>query len=130
MSLRTVAQYDLWTLSSAGDVTKMVYGRDFRNATISLFVKNGYNWDVKFFASNSESRPDLSSAASATNEYAQVQVVDKLDWASYSWVYTVSSNWWKRFEVNDNDVTWVWVEMDTETADWDIDVYVDFSDNQ
>ena len=133
MSLRTTAYYDLWTLDAASEYTTMIYSWDFRNAIFTIIADNSANATIKFYGSNSETRPSLASAASSTNEYSPTQVIDLDDHSAINWDTWVSFNWsqdWvTRYEINENWNKWLWVKMTARSA-WDVTIRVDLADNQ
>jgi len=55
----------------------MVFCKDYKNIKL-LLLKAGANctMTVKVYMSDTEARPNLGAAASATNQYHTVQVVD------------------------------------------------------
>lgn len=129
MLLRTTAQYSLWTLDSSTSESPMVFSGDFRNATIGIQFNN-FSGEVEFYASNSESRPDLSSAVSSTNQYQKVDSVDLQTWNSTQWKTSTFSgeSSYKRYEINDNNNNWVWIAITNVTNS--VNVNIDLSDNQ
>lgn len=78
--MRNTAQYaldQLTTDSGAGSYTQMVFCEDYKNLKLE-FLKawSSCTMTVKVYQSDSEDRPDLWAAASATNKYTTIQVVD------------------------------------------------------
>ena len=133
MWFRTTASYDLWTLDATNENTWFIFSKDFRNAIFTLIIDNSFAWTIKFYSSNSETRPDFSSAASATNEYSTVQVVALEDWTNIAWdtwiVATWTSDWVVQYEINENWNQWLWVKMEARSAG-DVTIKVDLFDNQ
>jgi len=132
-SLRTTASYGPWTLDAANEDTKMIYIWDFRNAIWTIIATNSAACTIKFYSSNSETRPDLDSAASATNIYSVIQNVKLEDWTPIDWntwvVYAWASDWITTYEVNINGANWIWAIMSARTA-WDVTIIVTLYDNQ
>ena len=135
MSLRTTAHYEPAKMDAANEDTKMLRSWDFRNAVWTIIVDNSFSWTIKFYSSNSETRPDLDSAASATNEYSTVDVVylggaswgSKIDWDT-GFVATGSSDGQFQVEINENCNKWLWIIM-TARAAWDVTAKLDLCDN-
>ena len=109
MSLRTNLKYDLGTLGANGEATNMVLSQDFRNATFTINCAGTAGFTIKFYSSNSEDQPDLSSASSATNLYAETQVIDLNDGAGIAGTtgLVVSGDIIKQVEINQNTNRWV-----------------------
>jgi hypothetical protein len=134
MWLRTTANYDLWTLDAANEYTTFIFSKDFRNAIFTLIIASSFSWTIKFYSSNSETRPTFASSASATNEYTTVEVIntadgtDILKWGT-GFVATGSSDGILQYEVNENNNTWIWVKMTARSA-WSVSIKLDLSDNQ
>jgi len=133
MWLRTTANYSLGTLDAANENTWFIFSKDFRNAIFTLIIDNSFAWTIKFYSSNSETRPDFWSVASATNEYSTVQVVSLEDGSNIAWdtwiVATWSSDWVLQYEINENWNQWLWVKMEARSAG-DVTIKVDLFDNQ
>lgn len=130
--MRTENQYSLWSLSSVSQ-TAMKKSDAFRNCIITLIASGSANLTIKCYASNQETEPDLSAAASASNQYAEVQITSLNDWTGIDWttwvVYAWSSDWVTRYEVNDNYNRWIGFKVTARSA-WAVDIYIDMCDNQ
>lgn len=122
-----------FTLDAANEDTKMIRAKDFRNAIFTVVADNSAACTLKFYTSNQEARPDLDSAASATNEYATTEVIDLESGDGVDWdtgvVYAWSSDGVHKYEMNTNLVTWVGVIMTARTA-WDVTITISLGDNK
>ena len=133
MWLRTTAYYDLGTLDATNEFTPMVFSKDFRTAVFTVIAANSANATIKFYWSNSETRPTLWSAASTTNEYDEAQVInldthawiDGGTWVAFAW----SSDGITRYEMNENGNNWIGVKMTARSAG-SVTIKVDLYDNQ
>lgn len=131
MALRQTVTYWPVTLDANGEATPMFFSKDFRNATFTIIGSNTSVATIKFYASNSDSRPDLTAAASSSNVYTTAQVVDLNDGSSISWStgLVLSSDGIKEVEINQNNNTWVGAKITAYTSGT-VTVSVSFSDNQ
>ena len=107
--LRSYSNYTLVTSGATTAQTKMISTKDFVNCVIEV-VTVGFSGTLNFYQSCSESLPDLTSAASATNKYAPVWSID-LDAQVFvsgttGYTYTTSTNV-QYFEINTNLNTFV-----------------------
>lgn len=135
MTTRTTAHYEPAAMDAANEDTKMLFTQDFRNAVWTIIVDNSFSWTIKFYSSGSETRPDLDSAASATNEYSTVDVVylwgatwgSKIDWDTW-FVSTGSDDWQFQVEINENANKWLGIIMSARVAG-DITAKLDLADN-
>jgi hypothetical protein len=75
MANRTHNRYDLGTLSANGNTTP-INSTAFRNATVTVIAATSAALTLKCYTSNGETAPDLTVAASATNEYAPTQITN------------------------------------------------------
>ena len=133
MWLRTTAYYELGTLDAANEYTPMIFSKDFRTAVFTVIAADSANATIKFYWSNSETRPTLWSAASTTNEYDEAQVIN-LD--THAWVdgstgvvFAWSSDGITRYELNENGNNWIGVKMTARSAG-SVTIKVDLYDNQ
>lgn len=110
----------------------MLFSADFRNAVWTVTAANSANCTIKFYSSNQETRPDLDSAASATNQYSTVEVVDLEDRTSIDGdtgvSYAGSGDGTRRFELEDNYNRRIGVIMTARSAG-DITLDVSLSNN-
>ena len=80
--MKNTAQYSLTQLTNATgwaawSFTNMVFCQDYKNLKLELFKAwANSTMTVKVYQSDSDARPNLWAAASATNKYTTVQVVD------------------------------------------------------
>lgn len=125
-------RYDLWTLS-ADWATTPVASTYFRNATVTVIAASSADLTLKCYTSNWETAPDLSAAASATNEYAPTQMTNLDTWANIdgsTWIVLAwSSDWVTRYEINDNSNDWVWFIVSGYSA-WNVTIRIDMTTNQ
>ena len=132
MSSRNHNRYDLWTLATNTSTTP-VNSTYFRNATITIIAANSAALVLKCYTSNGATAPDLTAAASATNEYAPTQMTNLDTWANVdgsTWItFAGSSDWVTRYEINDNSNDWVWFSVISRTA-WDVTIRIDMTTNQ
>lgn len=132
MSLRTTAHYEPAAMDAANEDTKMLWSWDFRHAIWTITAASSAACTIKFYSSNMETRPDLDSAVSNTNQYSTVQVIKLADWTAVDWntglVYTWSEDWVIQVEINENANKWLWIIM-TARAAWSITASLDLYDN-
>lgn len=114
--------------------SEMISSADFRTATLTL-ITTGFTGTIKVFASNADRVwivPDLSVAASATNQHATVRSIDLENGDTIAWdtgvAYTTDTSV-RRFEINDNNNTFAGVQTSLVTV-WSIEVQIDFVDNE
>lgn len=130
---RTNTAYNLGTFTADGNTT-MKPSQPFRNQGFTL-ITTGFSWTIKFYASNAKitgTKPDLSVAASATNEYSVVQTINLQDWNPVdgaTWISFTTDTSVSRYEVNDNNNNFVWVGITNVTAG-SVTVRLDMTDNQ
>ena len=132
---RLTAHYEPAAMDAANEDTKMIFIKDFRNVQWTLIAADSAACTIKFYVSNQETRPDLDSAVSATNQYSTVDVVylggasgwSKVDWDTWI-IYTGSEDWQLIVEVNNNGWNWVWIIM-TARAAWSVTASLDCYDN-
>ncbi len=96
---------------SATGFTDMKNSSYFRDQGITL-ITTGFSGTIKFYASNQEQdiSPDLTQAASSINEYSTVRTIDLEDGATISGdtgVSLTTNTGVHRYEINDNNNTWV-----------------------
>ena len=131
MWFRCRASYDMATLDALDEATPMVLAEDFRHIGIELTAANTAAYTLTVYASDQEDRPDLTSAASATNVYSAVQVINKADWSPLDWWtwIVIAADWFTRYEINDNAARWIWIKMTARTT-WDATIKFALDDNQ
>ena len=74
MAFRNTVNYDLGTMDAANEYTPMILVEDFETVAITALAASSANATIKFYASDSEARPDLGAAASATNIFTAIEV--------------------------------------------------------
>lgn len=131
MGLRNTASYWPFTLDALNEATPMQLATDYRHLQIDVdasSVTTGFTLTV--YKSNQEDRPDLSEAASATNNYKVVEAVflDNWDGIDGSTGIVISADGFYGYEINDNKARWVWVKI-TARTDWTASVNFSFADN-
>lgn len=120
--MRDTAQYPLTpiTLDAMDEYTPMWFSGDFRNAVFTLIASGSADCTIKFYESNQEARPDLSQAASSSNQYSTVQVIDLESGAPIEGdtgvVYAGSSDGQHMYEMNTNANRWVGIKMTARSA--------------
>ena len=133
MSLRRKKSVDLGTFTTNSE-SVMSNSSDFRTATITL-INTGFTGTVKFLASNAlytGDAPDLSVAASSTNEYAVVQSINLQtgdNIAGGTGIATTTDTSVTRYEINDNNNNFVWIQTSSVSAG-SVVVRLDMVDNQ
>lgn len=63
-------------MDAANENTPMWFCKDYNHIVITVIAANSANATVKFYGSITEDRPDLDNAASATNEYTPIEIID------------------------------------------------------
>ena len=123
---------NIWTFTT-NTQSVMITSADFRTSTLTL-ITTWFTGTIKFFASNADrvwTRPDLSAAASATNEFAPVRSINLDSWDPIAWStgipFTIDTSV-SRFELNDNFNTFIWVQTSGVTVG-SIKVIVGLVDN-
>lgn len=134
MWLRKTASYWPRTLDAANEDTLMLPCGDFRNAIWTVTAETSFSGTLKFYTSNMEwTRPDIDSAASATNQYSTTQVVNLWSGATIAgdtgFVATWSSDGVYQFEVNTNANYWAGAIL-TARAAGAVTLSLDLFDNQ
>lgn len=131
MSSRKTIKYDLTSLTALNEATPMILSGDFRNAVFTIHATDTAAYTLKFYISNQEERPDLTSAVSATNLYSETKVINLNDGASITgttWL-AVSANGVIMVELNQNLNRWIWVKVSAYTSGT-ANLSVTLSDNQ
>lgn len=133
MWFRDTAYYSLLEEQGAVGQSKMIRSGDFRHAVFTIIADDTFTGTVQFFSSNSETRPDLSLAASGDNEYAASQTIKLIDGSSVEWgtglVFTGAEDGVSQVEINENANKWLGVKVTAYTAG-NVTVKVDLADNQ
>lgn len=134
MTTRSKQRHEFDALSAVGQ-TKMINSGNFRNSTFTL-ITTGFTWTIKFYASNQnapgDTIPDLSSAASESNEYSVVQAINLQDGTTVdgnAGVALTTDTSVTRYEVNDNNNSYVGAAVTAYTA-WSVKIKLDLVDNQ
>lgn len=81
----------------------------FRDVELQL-AQVGFTGTIKFAVSNADAAPDFSAAASATNPWDYVQVVDQIDGSSIAGgtgIASVTVTAVRNLELNTNAFKWV-----------------------
>lgn len=81
----------------------------FRDIELQL-TQAAFSGTIKFVGSNADAPPDFSSAASATNPWDYVQVVDQIDGSSIAGgtgITSVTISSVRNLEVNSNAFKWI-----------------------
>ena len=76
MALTNSVSYSLGTLDAANEYTKVIFVEDFDTVVVTAIGANSVNATAKFYAGDSDSPFDLSAAASATNIYSPIEVLN------------------------------------------------------
>lgn len=120
--LRNVQTYNLGSASANGLIGSVtVKARDFRHANVCITASGGFAGTVKIYGSIQEPKPTLTSAASATNAYSPLQVIN-LDTAattngSTGLVFTgVGTDGTTTYEINVNLQQWVGIVVSNYSA--------------
>lgn len=121
------------TALSAVGQTAMINSSAFRNQGFTL-ITTGFTGTIQFYASNSDLgiTPNLSQAASATNEYSVVQTINLQNGNTIdgdTWVALVTDTSVTRYEFNDNNNSYVGAAVTARTAG-SVIIRVDLTDNQ
>ena len=115
MWFRTTAKYDLdqlTTNSGAGSYTKMIFAKDFQHIVFTvLSAGSNCTMTIKFYGSTQEARPDLSAAASSTNDYSTIQIIDLKTGSAINGNtgLVITADGLTQYEANINAQTRVWV---------------------
>lgn len=113
--------------------SSMIDVRDFRNTMITFTAASNYAGTIKAYASYSGTAPDLSSAASASNEYWAVEMKDKNDDGSVvgttGVVYDGASDGVTGYATNTDGIQWLGFKISGRTAG-NVTVKVSACDNQ
>ncbi len=132
MSSRNHNRYDLGTFAADGSSTP-VNSTYFRNATVTIIAASSAALVLKCYTSNGSTPPDLTAAASATNEYAPTQITNLDTWANVPWstwiTFAGSSDWVTRYEINDNSNDWIGFSVSSWTV-WSVTIKIDMTTNQ
>jgi hypothetical protein len=98
---------------SATNVASGVMVSDFRNAVVTLGTGGSPDFTVKFKGSTGETRADFTAAASETNQWDYVDVVDLEDGSSIDGDTGIafSGTEVRNIEVNINTLDWFAIEL-------------------
>lgn len=99
---------------SATTEGQWVFCADYRNVQIQVDTSAGYTGTLKFYISNAENPPKLSSSASVTNQYTPVMIVDIDDQTPYdgsTGLVIAASEIHKTFEANLNRARWIVADL-------------------
>lgn len=133
MSLRNSVSYALGTMDAANEYTPMIFVKDFQKVIVTVIAAWSANATVKFYASDSEVRPNLWVAASATNIYSPVEILNidtlaAIDGSTgISWAGATDGI--TRYEINCTWSVWVGAIM-TASAAGDVSITLQAFDNQ
>jgi hypothetical protein len=134
MSSRSNLERDLWTFTAVGETT-MTDTSNFAWIVITV-ITTGFTGDINFYASNQKAlkdfRPDLSTAASATNEYSTVAVIDAENAGGIdgdTGLPLAAETSVKRYHINDSNTNWVWLKVSW-IVSWSVTLKIDATDNQ
>lgn len=120
MSLRNSVSYNLGTMDAANEYTPMIFVQDFQTVTITAIAASSANATIKFYASDSEARPSLWSAASATNIFSPIEVLNLDTWAAIDWTTWIawngSADGITKYEINAKWNIWIWAIMTARSA--------------
>lgn len=101
-------QIILLAAAAANGVTAAANFASFRDIELQL-TQVGFSGTIKFVGSNADAPPDFSSAASASNPWDYVQVVDQIDGSSIAGgtgVASVTVTSVRNLEANSNAFKW------------------------
>ena len=105
---------------------------DYRNVMLTLSSANSANFTIKFQVSYSDTAPDFSAAASPTNRWDYVNVVDLEDKTNYDWdtgVVFTGTDQVRQFEIDTNGFTWFAATITARSAG-DISLHLNAFTNQ
>lgn len=134
MADRGQLERELWTFTATGE-TAMTNTSNFAWVVITV-ITTAFTGDIKFYASNQKSlntsRPNLSVAASATNEYSTVAIINAendwgIDWNTGLSLTANTSQ--KRYHINDGNTNWVGLII-SGSVSWSVVLKIDATDNQ
>lgn len=101
----------LYNTTAADGVGDAMYVKGRRHLILELGASgiSGESCVVKIQASSQEDRPTFSSAASPTNSWAYIQVIDLEDGSAIDGTtgITVNADGLNRYEIQSNGATWV-----------------------
>lgn len=132
MSMRQVITYDVGTASANGAM-KTLFCKDFKHLTFTITASSSFAGTIAILGTEQEAVPTITSAASATNQYSPIQVVD-LDNdsptnGSTKLVYAGASDGTKTYEINSNVLQWVGFLVSGYSAG-SVKITATFADNQ
>jgi len=120
MSLINSVNYDLGTLDAANEYTPMIFVQDFKNVYFTVIAAASANATVKFYASDSEARPDLGAAASATNIFSPIEVINADTGAAIDGVTGIAwagaTDGITRYQANSSGARWIGAIMTARAA--------------
>jgi len=120
MSLKDSVNYSLGTMAAATEHTPMVFVEDFKNVYFTVIAATSANATVKFYASDSDTRPNLWAAPSATNIYSPVEVINVDTWAAIDWSVGIAWAWSAdgitRYQANSSWARWIGAIMTARSA--------------
>lgn len=83
---------------------------DYRHIEMAIDTTNSASMTIKVQGSIADSMPDFSSAASATNQWSYIQLIDLADQstiAGATGLVLAGTDTHRLFEVNTNGLSWV-----------------------
>ena len=134
MASRGQLNKNLGTFTAISE-TAMINTSNFAWIVITV-ITTGFTGDIKFYASNQQaintSAPDLSIAASETNEYSTVAIIDAenvggINWDT--WLSLTAETSQKRYHINDGNTNWTGLKI-SGTVSWSVTLKIDATDNQ
>lgn len=108
--MRTVKSYNIMDAKAADGVGKNIFVQDFITATLSLFTASSANLTLKVQISNQDDSPNFATAASPTNQWSYVKLVNLLDSSSEigsTGLVMSGTDISAQYEVNVNGVKWL-----------------------
>ena len=97
----------------------MVFVRDFRSVTFVVATTGNANMTIKFAGSLTEAKPDIEAAASQTNLWTHVEVVDLQDGSAIdgdTGIAFSGTDGVRMFEANVNGLIWFGAHLTARSA--------------
>lgn len=126
MANRQVQYYNVGTATATWLIwSKTINVKDFQQLDYTITMSWTGTATIKVYGSMQETMPDLTTSASATNQYSPIQSINLDTWATVNgstWlVYAWASDWTATYEININALNWIGFSV-TAYTQWTITI--------
>jgi len=132
LNMKHIVYYDVFDAKNdTGTEDKAFFVWDFRHCVLSINTASSAACTIKVYWSIEETAPDFTSAASATNRYDTVKIIDLEDWTSIAWDTGIVYTWTdadRNFEININALSYVAIDI-TAISAWKVTARLQLTNN-